>query len=88
MTTVRNMTSNRSGNEVANQFIIETGDETIFQSYRTTIAKYTPKGLVFDTGAMDYSVTTSKYLRQFTNMNKAEWVAGIKDGTITVEDLN
>ncbi len=38
-TTAYNMESPRTGNPVANQIIIETPKEFIFQSYGTTIAK-------------------------------------------------
>jgi len=85
---VYNMLSPRSGNEVANQFEIREGTNTYFQSYETIIAVYTNTGLVLDKNAMDYSVTTSRYLYQFTNQTRKELTEGIKEGRITVEDLN
>jgi len=85
---VRNMTSPRSGNEVANQFIIDAKDGTYFQSYNSMIAKETSKGLYLDEKYWDYSTTTSKYRNQFTGLTTAETKAGIKNGTIKLVDLN
>jgi len=70
---VRNMTSNNTGREVPNQFII-TDDEgnQYFQSYRTIIAKrenFTPdkrdRQIYLDANSWDYSKTTGKYRNQF-----------------------
>ena len=67
--TVRNMTSARSGREVANQFVIEDGATIVFQSYRTPIASYNRLTQVcrVNYDYFDYSVTTSKYFHQFLN---------------------
>ena len=57
---VRQMTSDRSGRPVANQFIIETARGRYFQSYRSIIAfrnKNTGK-VTLDKIYWDYSVTT------------------------------
>lgn len=64
---VKQMTSNRSGNPVANQFIIETKDAFYFQSYRSLIAKVSKRNgkIYLDSFYWDYSRTTSKYLYQF-----------------------
>ena len=54
-----------SGREVPNQFIITTDDREVFQSYRTIIAvkDYDGTGTItLDASALDYSVTTSRYL--------------------------
>lgn len=69
MMTVRNMTSARSGREVANQFVIEDGERWVFQSYSTPIASYNTKTRVcrVNYDYFDYSVTTSKYFNQFVN---------------------
>lgn len=91
---VRNMTSPRTGQPVANQFIIEDdkGRET-FQSYRTTIATIdrgpSCADVVLDTSALEYSVTTSKYLYQFLGgVTRQEVLARIERGEYRVADLN
>lgn len=87
MVKVHNLTNN-NGIAVANQFEIRDGHNTYFQSYDTIIAKYDNKGLILDKHAMDYSDTTSKHLYRWTNSNRKDLTAGIKDGTIRVQDLN
>lgn len=69
MMTVRNMTSARSGREVANQFVIEDGATIVFQSYSTPIASYnsTTRVCRVNYDYFDYSTTTSKYFNQFVN---------------------
>lgn len=74
---VYNMTSGKTGREIANQFIIETGKERYFQSYKTIICKYNvltskvtiDNGAQYDAsennGADEFSRTTMKYLLQF-----------------------
>ncbi len=87
---VRNMTSNRTGREVPNQFII-TDDQgnTYFQSYRTVIAKesYPERAITLDHN-WDSSRTTGKYRNNFLGESKTETERKIKDGTYTVTDLN
>ncbi len=87
---VRNMESPRTGQPVANQFIIRGDDGTLtFQSYRTTIATEDAHGRVtLDDGALDYSVTTSKYLYRFLDADRKQVKARIADGTYAVADLN
>lgn len=66
MLKVRNMTSPRTGREVANQFVIENGDVTLFQSYRSPIVEIdrnTRTIRVYEDWS--YSRTTSKYRNQF-----------------------
>lgn len=63
---VSNMLSH-NGNKVANQFIIEYGNFTAFQSYNTLIAVYDSKNDVMYQDKEQYSVTTSKYLNMFVN---------------------
>lgn len=53
------------GNKVANQFIIEYGNFTAFQSYSTLIAVYDNKNDTLYKDENFYSVTTSKYLNIF-----------------------
>lgn len=95
---VRNMRSERSGREVANQFIVEgarvtiNGTEyegTMFQSYRSNIVFQAYGGPTFlDVDFWDYSVTTGKYRNQFLGENKAETQRNIDNGTYVLVDLN
>uniref|UniRef100_A0A6M3KW01 DUF8033 domain-containing protein n=1 Tax=viral metagenome TaxID=1070528 RepID=A0A6M3KW01_9ZZZZ len=92
---VQNMTSNRTGREVPNQFIIEDDDgNAYFQSYRTIIAKrenFTPDKRdrqVYLDENWDYSKTTGKYRNQFLGETRKETEAKIKDGTYIVTNLN
>ena len=48
-----------------NQFIIETGKETYFQSYESTIAKIDKNGVLTLGNDWDYSKTTLKHLYLF-----------------------
>ena len=84
---VQNMTSDK-GNTIANQFLIHTGDNTTFQSYKTRIAVRTPKYITLDTHALNYSRTTSVYLYKFLGLDRKEILQRIKDKTIRVRNLN
>lgn len=68
MLKVRNMTSKRSGKEVANQFVI-TDDERrvdLFQSYQSPIVEIDRNNLTITVYKdYDYGVTTRKYRNQF-----------------------
>jgi hypothetical protein len=98
---VQNMTSNKTGKSVANQFIIE--DEgrgsrgnfllrQVFQSYNSVIAIKTrwPDVLriELDKNKWDYSRTTGKYRNQFLGETKKETKRKIKDGTYKLVNLN
>ena len=95
---VQQMTSNRSGNPVANQFIIETKDATYFQSYRSLIAKVSKRNgkIYLDSFYWDYSRTTSKYLYSFLgefyryglNKKEIEKMTKEKESIIQFKDLN
>ena len=89
---VSNMTSPRSGREVANQFIIKIGDNlTVFQSYESVIChelRGNTGHILLDKDKWEYSKTTSKYLYQFLGMNKSEILEGIKSGKIILTNLN
>jgi hypothetical protein len=92
----------RSGRPVANQFVIEDDDTETFQSYKTTIAvkRYVARtegqfvGVTLDHRALDYSVTTSRYLYQFLTersagtVDRASVKRAIASGTYAVADLN
>ena len=87
---VSNMYSN-NGNKVANQFVITLPENvTVFQSYNTVIAQNRNGKIVLDSKALDYSATTTKYLKQFLNTSdsKKQLQAKIKSGFYQVEDLN
>ena len=89
---VSNMTSPRSGREVANQFIIKIGDNlTVFQSYESVIChelRGNTGHIFLDEDKWEYSKTTSKYLYQFLGMNKSEILEGVKSGKIILTNLN
>jgi hypothetical protein len=85
---VRNFVSNTSGREVANQFIIEDGNKTVFQSYNSVIAIKENGKVVLDERYWDYSNTTGKYRNQFLGENKKETERKIADGTYALADLN
>lgn len=84
---VRNLLSPRSGNPVANQFVIRTENGTYFQSYRSIVAKVDNDGTITLSWYWDYSRTTMKYLYQFLadygfpDMYAQEVRKALKDGT-------
>tara|TARA_R110000851_G_scaffold118227_1_gene245513 strand:- start:278 stop:586 length:309 start_codon:yes stop_codon:yes gene_type:complete len=88
--TVENFKSNRSGNPIANQFVItiENGDK-IFQSYKSVIAIKTFCGKVqIDVDRWNYSRTTSRYRSQFLNESTKQTQEKISNGTYLLTDLN
>lgn len=89
---VSNLTSPRSGCEVANQFIIIDNNVTYFQSYRSIIAKREMVDgkfqITLDSFYWNYSVTTSKYRNQFLGESTAETQAKINSGEYKLADLN
>lgn len=88
---VENLTSPRSGREVANQFIITDADGNhFFQSYRSVIAvKYRETGnIALDSRYWDYSVTTGKYRNQFLGESKVETQRKIDAGEYQLINLN
>ena len=91
-TKVYNLTSNRSGRPVANQYEIITKDNYIFQSYNSIIAKVNRKTnqITLDDFYWDYSVTTFKYLRQFLDisLSKDEIKRNIDIGVYKTANLN
>ena len=66
---VKNMISDRSGREVANQFVLTGDNKVVFQSYQSIICviDYTKEGAEKITLGRDwdYSNTTMKYLHKF-----------------------
>ena len=85
---VRQMTSNSSGNPVANQFVIYTDDGTYFQSYNSVIAFIdNNRKIILDSYYWDYSRTTSKYRNQFLGEGTADTRAKIESGEYKLADL-
>ena len=82
-----NMTSN-SGNKVANQFIIEDGNDLYFQSYKSIIVKIEGNQIILDENKWDYSTTTGKYRNMFLNEGIAITRQKIKSGEYLLADLN
>ena len=85
---VRNMTSNRSGKEVANQFIITDKGKEVFQSYRTIIAIIENGKITLDRDKWNCSVTTGKYRNLFLGEGKKETETKIKTGEYKLKNLN
>ena len=75
---VRPLTSPRSGEAVKNQVEIIMNNGVVFQSYSSTIA-IKHKGVVYLTNYFDYSVTTSKYLKQFCGYSAKEIKTELKN---------
>jgi len=86
---VENMTSS-NGNDIPNQFIITTKEQTIFQSYSSVIAVRDHKlnKTFLDSNTWDYSTTTGKYRNQFLCEDKKETERKIKEGVYILTDLN
>jgi len=88
-TKVQNLTSDRSGRAVANQFEICTADGRYFQSYNSIIVHIDNDGQVWlDEDKWDYSTTTGKYRNQFLGETKKETEAKIKSGEYKLKNLN
>ena len=86
---VRQMTSDRSGRPVANQFIIYTNKGTYFQSYDSVIAFKSNDGkITLDDHYWDYSRTTGKYRNQFLGESIVDTRAKIKSGEYELITLN
>ena len=84
------MQSPRTGNKVANQFIIYTDEGTYYQSYFSMIAFIRKKDnkVFLDSYYWDYSRTTSKYRNEFLNENTAETREKIKTKEYILINLN
>ena len=85
---VENMQS-PNGNDVPNQFIIQTKDGLYFQSYHSIIAFIPLSGKIqLDERDWDYSVTTGKYRNIFLRETKKQTEAKIESGQYELVDLN
>ena len=86
---VKQMTSNRSGRPVANQFIIYTSKGRYFQSYDSVIAFKDNEGNVtLDDYTWDYSRTTGKYRNEFLKEGIVKTRAKIESGEYKLSNLN
>ena len=86
---VRQMKSVRTGNPVANQFIIYTPEGNYFQSYNSVIAFRANDGkITLDKYYWNYSRTTSKYRNEFLCEYIADTRAKIQSGEYKLADLN
>ena len=85
---VKQMTSSRSDNPVANQFIIYTAEGNYFQSYDSVIVANNNGKITLDNKTWDYSRTTSKYRNEFLGEGIAETRAKIESGEYKLADLN
>lgn len=85
---VSNMIGN-SGNEIANQFIIQEATKCSFQSYDSIIAvKEVGQPIKLDRNTWNYSVTTGKYRNMFLGEKKADTQKKIDSGEYILADLN
>lgn len=87
---VQNLTSPRTGCEVANQFeIVDDHGNRYFQSYKSLIVQISNSGgVVLDENYWNYSVTTSKYRNQFLGETTKETQAKIDAGEYELANLN
>jgi len=85
---VENMRSPRTGNGVANQFIVRTDKGTYFQSYCTVIAFKPYSGKIQLDPNYDCSVTTGKYRNEFLGEGIADTRNKIKSGEYIIKNLN
>jgi len=86
---VNQMCSPRTGNPVANQFVIMTKKGIYFQSYETIIAYKPDNGKIkLDSRYWNYSVTTTKYRNMFTGLDTNETKKAIIDKEIILTNLN
>ena len=84
--------TNSKGNKVANQFIINDSEFTLFQSYDSVIIKTTfedGKRVVYlDSYYWDYSKTTGKYRNLFLGESKKETQNKINNNIYKLTNLN
>lgn len=85
---------NKSGKAIANQHVllIHFGNDfaKVFQSYNTVIAIEWQNYIILDTKALEYSSTTTKYLKQFIkdDVSKKDIQKRIDDGFYPTANLN
>ena len=77
---VGNMTSPRTGKPVRNQFVVESGRYSFFQSYGSLIGVYDKKARRVTLGCKwDYSQTTLKHLHKWLESDAFNVWAYIRD---------
>jgi hypothetical protein len=84
---VRNV-ENKAGNRVVNQFIIDTSEGEVFQSYDTVIAFRNNDGKIFLDPMYDCTRTTSRYRCQFLSEGIKVTRDKIDSGEYKVLNLN
>jgi hypothetical protein len=84
---IKNLTSPR-GNEVPNQFQIETPNAIYLQSYDSIIAKKEGGNTYLDERYWNYSRTTSKYRSLFLGESTKETQNKINNSVYILTDLN
>lgn len=88
-TSVQNMLSPRTYNQVANQFEIITPEGKYFQSYSSVIVFKANDGTItLDEKYYNYSRTTIKYRNQFLNETSKEVQQKIDNGEYKLVNLN
>ena len=85
---VENMSSTKTNNKIANQFIIKDGNRVFFQSYRSIIVKIEDNKTYLDETYWNYSRTTSKYRSSFLGESTKETLNKIKNGEYILTNLN
>jgi len=77
-------------NMAKNQYVINDGNKTTFQSYNNIIATIVGGIVILDPMFWDYSATTLKYLKQFLGItiSKKEIQAKIDSGEYQTANLN
>ena len=82
---IQQMTSQRTGNAVPNQYLVTIGEYIYFQSYETVIAKINrTTNEVTLSEDWDYSCTTVKYLNRFLSTKGKDIKSRIEDGTYKI----
>jgi len=81
-----------NGNKIANQFIVNDSEFTLFQSYDSVIIKTTfedgKRKVFLDETYWDYSRTTSRYRNLFLGETTKEIKEKIKSGEYELINLN
>lgn len=88
MLKARNML-NGTGNPVKNQIIITTDTHEVYQSYESTIARRNRVTNVveIDPDFINYSVTTSRYLYQFLEVDAKQFEENLKNNVYVLCSL-
>lgn len=82
---VENAPSRNGYNTAPNQFIITFENGKVLQSYKSFVAAKV-NGRKYVTHKHDYSATTSRFVKEFLGMNKAERLKALDCEEITMVD--